>query len=508
VLIVVAQLLAFIGLSIIIQWAKAIQLVPIEFGRPLRYLTICYAIGAGWILFRGLRPSRQRPEVPGAAIWSRRKLAVSFAATFLLFMMTIWNLDVAVKQRVAALRVEAGALAASVAPAQVPHRDNAAVIYRQASEWMPAAPDNSWYSKWNAWLEQGSSDFDPDDAELLQFLEDQATTLRLLRQAGEKPGCCFEHDYAHPGNYMVPGLLSIQAGSTLLALDARSKAAAGDFRTALVNTNAMFMMAEHAGSEPLLIGVLASAREDRRAFATLEVVLSSKKASTDELSLLDISDTFSYQRLLDRSLWMEEACTVATYCDYGATFGPWWGGYGGPLLKTRWLGPVWDKCFSPLYNVFVFDDELASYREILGEVRQLTGRPYYQVTEEWRSFRERPETAMRGLFVSLMLPGMPHAAEAAAEADARRRLARLAVLVSRYRASEGEFPETLDILVPDYLLALPLDPFDGKPLRIKRTDQELILYSVGRNGADDDGAPYDAKKRTGDLTFRLPESLR
>ena len=50
VLIVVVQLLAFIGLSIIIQSAKAIQLVPIDFGGPLRYLILCYAIGAGWMI--------------------------------------------------------------------------------------------------------------------------------------------------------------------------------------------------------------------------------------------------------------------------------------------------------------------------------------------------------------------------------------------------------------------------------------------------------------------------
>jgi hypothetical protein len=32
-----------------------------------------------------------------------------------------------------------------------------------------------------------------------------------------------------------------------------------------------------------------------------------------------------------------------------------------------------------------------------------------------------------------------------------------------------------------------------------------VLYSIGPDGADDDGAPFDAQERTGDLTFRLTQ---
>ena len=76
---------------------------------------------------------------------------------------------------------------------------------------------------------------------------------------------------------------------------------------------------------------------------------------------------------------------------------------------------------------------------------------------------------------------------------------------SRYHAAEDQFPHRLDDLVPEFFPAVPLDPFNGDPLRIKRTDQELVLYSIGPDGADDDGAPFDAQERTGDLTFRLTQ---
>lgn len=489
--------LGCIALIGVIEWAKAEPVALNEFERPMWILTLFYGVGAIWILFCGLRPSRQRPEVPGAAAWPRGKLALALAASVALYMMTIWNLDVAVRQRVATLKVEAGAVAASAAPVRIPDRDNAAVIYQQAHELMP--PDESWDETWTEWANDGSSEFDPEDAKLREFLEAQTPTMRLLRQASEKPGCCFDHAWADPGiDVLLPGLVSIRAGSRLLALDARSRAAAGDFRTALADTNAMFAMAEHAGSEPALLGVMVAAGMDHMACMTLEAVLTSGEASANELALLDVADTVSYQRLFARALWMEEAVVIATYCDYGATFR-----YTEMLNRPRlwWEG----KFLAPLYRVFMFDDDLASYREILKKCRGLAGQPYYQVSQRWQSFQGRLDGRTRGLLTNLMVPAIYRAAERAAEADARRRLAQLAVAVSRHRAAENQFPDTLADLVPEFLPAVPLDPFDGSPLRVKRTDQELVLYSVGPDGADDDGAPFDGQKRTGDLTFRLAQ---
>jgi hypothetical protein len=57
-------------------------------------------------------------------------------------------------------------------------------------------------------------------------------------------------------------------------------------------------------------------------------------------------------------------------------------------------------------------------------------------------------------------------------------------------AAKGDFNaavETLD-LPPDCIV----DPFDGKPLRVKRTPRGPVVYSIGHNGVDDGGALGDA----------------
>jgi hypothetical protein len=68
--------------------------------------------------------------------------------------------------------------------------------------------------------------------------------------------------------------------------------------------------------------------------------------------------------------------------------------------------------------------------------------------------------------------------------SARVRLARVSLLVRAWMYEHsGEPPDKLDALVPGLLPTLPLDPFDGKPLRY---DREKI-WSVDANLVDDMG---------------------
>jgi hypothetical protein len=96
-----------------------------------------------------------------------------------------------------------------------------------------------------------------------------------------------------------------------------------------------------------------------------------------------------------------------------------------------------------------------------------------------------------------------------AECVAHLRAARTALAIDRFRNARGKLPETLDSLVPDFLDAVPQDPFDGKPLRYKPLDKGYVLHSVGSDGVDNDGRPVTAHDsiyvywRDGDITFTV-----
>lgn len=70
----------------------------------------------------------------------------------------------------------------------------------------------------------------------------------------------------------------------------------------------------------------------------------------------------------------------------------------------------------------------------------------------------------------------------------------LMLAMRRYELEQGELPDTLEALVPKYISAVPLDPFDEAPMRWNATKK--VIYGVGEDGKDEGGKPnYNGKSR-------------
>lgn len=65
--------------------------------------------------------------------------------------------------------------------------------------------------------------------------------------------------------------------------------------------------------------------------------------------------------------------------------------------------------------------------------------------------------------------------------------ARTALAIDRYRLATGQLPEDLGSLVPDYLDQVPMDLFDGQPVRYRRAEPGYRVYSVGEDKQDNEG---------------------
>jgi hypothetical protein len=74
-------------------------------------------------------------------------------------------------------------------------------------------------------------------------------------------------------------------------------------------------------------------------------------------------------------------------------------------------------------------------------------------------------------------------------------LARTALAVERYRVANNRLPEELGQLVPQYLDHVPPDPFDGQPLRYRRTEPGYVIYNVAEDGQDNGGTEPDSANR-------------
>jgi hypothetical protein len=147
-------------------------------------------------------------------------------------------------------------------------------------------------------------------------------------------------------------------------------------------------------------------------------------------------------------------------------------------------------------------DKHARYLRDMNEAVEIAKLPLeqqYPLYREWRRRKGYVENVgdaftFGGLPESYLLTG-----------HALLRCTVVALAAERYRLRHGDWPRTLADLVPDYLLAVPLDPFDGAPLRYRRSDGGAVVYSVGEDGRDDGGDPNPppGKWRPRDVVFTL-----
>lgn len=94
------------------------------------------------------------------------------------------------------------------------------------------------------------------------------------------------------------------------------------------------------------------------------------------------------------------------------------------------------------------------------------------------------------LFSRMMLPALAKAIAKGAFDQAQLRLMMTALAIERFRlAHANATPDTLAALVPQFLPEVPTDPFDGKPIRYRRTESGYILHSTGMDRRDDGGSP-------------------
>ncbi len=130
--------------------------------------------------------------------------------------------------------------------------------------------------------------------------------------------------------------------------------------------------------------------------------------------------------------------------------------------------------------------------------------------EQLSAFEQLIDDARRLSKGSRMLtPPILHLAKICLKGRARLRCAATGLACERYRSDCGSWPSTFDDLVPRFIPSLPVDPFDGKPLRFRRANGQITIYSVGENGRDDGGQTESDPRSSSanDLEFHLRDVL-
>jgi hypothetical protein len=359
-----------------------------------------------------------------------------------------------------------------------------------------------------------------------EFLNRNRELLDLLRRAAARPHCRF----LQPEKLTVldlPDLPPVSQLANLLALDASERQNHGDLTGAWDDIVAMFRMAHQVGDgagliidtiwvERIALGqalewAVAHGQTPERLHATEAAYrdLPKPPLATEmvraEANLVENALDLPTSRLRD---WVLESTN------------------GNPRLPRAFEAVLFDLATMPWERVRARRvNRLISHAAIQDAVR-----------EPWQRSRgrdleiEHAQTTSRSAMMLIRNPLAWFVLTADHNEVARRALVQVLALRAWQLKHGGQFPKSLDALVPEELPSLPDDPYSGRPFgyvhssgqavpplhsalsaapggRVRVGEQGWLLYSVGPDGRDDGGITFkekDHRPQPMDIVFEIP----
>jgi hypothetical protein len=129
-----------------------------------------------------------------------------------------------------------------------------------------------------------------------------------------------------------------------------------------------------------------------------------------------------------------------------------------------------------------------------------------------------PESLRHGLsalwhheiMANLLLPALDKAHRRFCATQVETAEAAVACALERERTLNGSYPQSLDALMPKFLVRVPVDFVSSAPFRYRVDGNGYVLYSVGWNQQDDNGRPgktmFDEKD--GDWIWQVPPTTQ
>jgi hypothetical protein len=307
------------------------------------------------------------------------------------------------------------------------------------------------------------------------------------------------HDVKHTKNILAP-LPPYQMDTLLVAKlldwDVQLLAQDNDGDAAVDSCRAILNTGRSFGDDPSLMSFLVRQAIHNIAVGTVQRTLAQTEPSPAALREL--------QRLLED----EVAVPLAWIAARGERAS------SDRLMNAVQTGDVDYWAFrgsSGLSKVNLFDLQMMCFPGALARTRtawlrfttqlvEATKLPTYQQLPRLRELqKEEPQLALQqfpGILIRYFLDS--------GKEQAQLRCALVAVAAERYRREHGRWPESCAALVTAGLLKeVPTGPFDGRPVRLRRLDDRLVVYTANENGKDNGGNVTPAPRNAGGLDLGI-----
>jgi hypothetical protein len=384
--------------------------------------------------------------------------------------------------------------------------DNAAPLYAAAFDQLVSPSDDT-----KRCLPYGSdADLPPRGQALAQEMRDamcsyvsqNASALALLHEGASHTGCRYPTDFSAGYDTDLTHLAKVRSATRLLCYEAAFRADEGDAVGAVRSLTSAFAMARSLRAEPCLssqfvrYGCLSTGLE------TLSWVVNRVQLAGPDFEALGAALSSAVQ---EGGLWhglVGERALVAHGWD--ARLGP---GVEG-LLKTLGARLAEGLTAEDLRKHAAssnFDKDLMHALTVFEALIRAAELPPEEGRVMAQSAVGMCAEAPEAFIVSrILLSSSARVHGAREQLSAQRRVALAGIAVARYIAANGSPPDSLAQLVPKFLPAVPLDPYDGQPLRYKKQAETYTVYSISKNLTDDGGkesATLREAWESGDITF-------
>jgi hypothetical protein len=318
---------------------------------------------------------------------------------------------------------------------------------------------------------------------------------------------------------LVPHLQDAREVCELLRWDAARRVHAGDVEGALESCLALENAARSMGDEPFLISLLVRHGCGTVAVETLERTLAQGEATEHSDPILKRMQEFLTRELAEPTLvvalrgeraglhqliqaLVEGKVSAASFKAVGKTLDVLQSIMQGQPRK-RTVGSEIDATLTQLLPGYLIHQHAAVLR-FATDLVEAAKLPLPQRDERFEALQKKLQG--EPFLVRLSAPPLVKLREVDLRRHANLGCALAALAAERFRIAQKRWPDSLDEAVKlGFLDAIPTDPYDGKPIRLKRTPDGLVIYSISQDKIDNGGL-IDRDRPSApntDLGFRL-----
>ncbi len=306
---------------------------------------------------------------------------------------------------------------------------------------------------------------------------------------------------------LLPVLGETRSFVRLLACDATLAAREGDSGRCAAALEAMLRISQQCREFPSLISELVCVAQAAKAFTTLGQIMEQSPGALVDADLARLSHALATMPMgepLRAALAGEQAMfddvLQRFFTDDGRGNGRLTPG-ATQLMQMLQMNasaltgePAFDKALGPI-AMAALGDRAAQARVYADFMSAMSD---WQATPPWRRGDDTPDARlavklgsnfwkMRHAVVTLMLPALGQAVWTADRTAFERDAACAVLAIELHRRRTGSFPAKLGEVGPMLLPRVPVDPFDGGPIRYALVAGKPVLYSIGVDRKDDGG---------------------